>query len=313
MTHYPVFVEEASKFLNLSPGLLLADLTVGGGGHALQILQSGPPERRLIAVDWDEVALEQAEIKLGSFLDRVEFVRGDYKFFPRILSERGMDNVDGIIMDIGVSSFQLDDPGRGFSFSADGPLDMRMDRRKTLTAAKILNKSTYQELVRIFRDYADERWAGPIARKIVHERREKPLRRTLELADLVSYAIPKQHHPRYIHPATRVFQALRIAVNGELDGLGEALEQIVYCLSFGGVLVVISFHSQEHRAVKSVFNRLKRSCRCPAAVPVCQCGGKPVVRLLTKKAVIPSEDELMLNPRARSARLRAVMRLGENG
>ncbi len=313
MTHSPVFVEEASEFLNLSPGRKFADLTVGGGGHAFRLLQSGPAERRLIAVDWDEVALEQAEIKLGSFLDRIEFVRGDYKLFPHILSERGMDNVDGIIMDIGASSFQLDDPGRGFSFQADGPLDMRMDRRKTLTAAKILNKFTYQELVRIFRDYADERWAGPIARRIIKERREKPLRHTLELADLVSYAIPKQYHPRHIHPATRIFQALRIAVNGELDGLREALEQIVYCLSLGGILVVISFHSQEHRVVKSVFNHLKRSCRCPAAVPVCSCGGKPVIRLLTKKAIVPSEEELRLNPRSRSARLRAVMRLGENG
>ena len=310
MTHYPVLVEEVIGFLNLSPGRLIADLTVGGAGHACRTLQSGSPERRLIAVDWDEQALEQAKITLGSFLDRVEFVQGDYKTFPHILSERGLDNVDGIIMDLGVSSFQLDDPGRGFSFRADGPLDMRMDRRKKLTASEIVNKASYNELVRIFRSYADERWAGPIARRIIKARQEKPLHSTMELAGLASSAIPKKHHPRNIHPATRIFQALRIAVNGELDGLQEALERIVYCLSPGGVLAVISFHSTEHRAVKSVFNHLKRSCRCPSEMPVCSCGGKPVVKLLTPKAVVPTQEELKVNPRSRSAYLRAVMRVG---
>jgi len=311
MTHIPVLIEDVSRFLNLSPGYLIADLTVGGGGHALRLLQSGPKERRLIALDRDDEALEQARIKLGAFLNRVEFVRDDYKLFPHILSERDLDKVDGIIMDLGVSSFQLDDPNRGFSFQADGPLDMRMDRRKTLTAKKIVNQSSYQELVRIFRDYSQERWAGPIARKIVRERREKPLCRTLELADLVCKAIPKRHHPRRIHPATRVFQALRIAVNMELDGLAEALEQIVYCLSVGGVLAVISFHSLEDRVVKSVFNHLKKTCRCPPALPVCRCGGKPIIRLLCQKPITATEEEIRLNPRSRSARLRAVMRIGE--
>lgn len=313
MTHIPVLIEEAIGFLNLSPGQLMADLTVGGGGHALRLLQSGPKERRLIALDWDEEALEQAKIKLGSFLNRVEFIRDDYKSFPHILSKRNLDKVDGIIMDLGFSSFQLDDPNRGFSFQADGPLDMRMDRRKTLTAEKILKQSSFQELVRIFRDYSQERWAGPIARKIVRERRERPLRRTLELADLVCRAIPKKHHPRHIHPATRVFQALRIAVNRELDGLAEALEQIVYCLSMGGVLVVISFHSLEDRIVKTVFNHLKKICRCPSSIPVCRCGGKPVIRLLSPKPITATEEEIRLNPRSRSARLRAVMRIGERG
>jgi 16S rRNA (cytosine1402-N4)-methyltransferase len=313
MTHLPVLVDEACKFLDLSPGRLMADLTVGGGGHARLLLQNGPSERRLIALDWDEEALERARVSLGPFLERVEFVRDDYKSFPRILSERGLDKVDGIIMDMGVSSFHLDDPERGFSFQADGPLDMRMDRRKTITAEKIINRASYEGLVQIFRDYGEERWSGPIARKIIAERCKKPLHNTLQLANIVCRAIPKQYHPRHIHPATRIFQALRIAVNKELEGLEDALEQIVYCLSPGGVMVVISFHSLEDRVVKSVFNRLKKSCRCPPVVPVCCCGGKPIVRLLCPKPVVATQTECRLNPRSRSARLRAVMKIGENG
>jgi 16S rRNA (cytosine1402-N4)-methyltransferase len=291
----------------------MADLTIGGGGHARMLLQSGPPERRLIAVDWDEEVLEQAKVALEPFSGRVDFIRDDYKSFPRILSERGLEKVDGIIIDMGVSSFQLDEPKRGFSFQADGPLDMRMDRSKTLTAEEIINRASYEELVGIFRDYGQERWAGPIARKIVKIRKEKPLRRTLQMANLVCNTIPKKHHPRHIHPATRVFQSLRIAVNKELDGLKEALEQIVYCLSSGGVLAVISFHSLEHRVVKSVFNRLKKSCRCPPDFPVCRCSGKPVIRQLSPKSVTPTETECRLNPRSRSASLRAVMRIEGNG
>ena len=312
MTHLPVLVKEACDFLNRSPGRLIADVTVGGGGHAYHLLQSGPPGRRLIAVDWDAEALERVKIVLEPFLDRVEFVRDDYKSFPRILSERGLGEVDGVIMDLGVSSFHLDDPQRGFSFRADGPLDMRMDRRKTLTAEEITNCSSYKELVRIFRDYGQERFAGPIARKIIQTRKVKPLHRTVELANLVCNAIPKKYHPTHIHPATCTFQALRIAVNKELDDLEEALEKIVYCLSSGGVLAVISFHSLEHRVVKSVFNRLKRACRCPMSVPVCVCSGKPIIRLLSPKPIAPTQQECMLNPRSRSARLRAVMRLGNN-
>lgn len=286
----------------------MADLTVGGGGHARLLLQSGPPERRLIAVDWDEETLDRAKAALEVFSDRIDFVRDDYKSFPRILSERGLKSVDGILIDFGVSSFQLDCPERGFSFRADGPLDMRMDRRKMLTAEKIINNASYKELVRIFREYGGERWAGPVAAKIVEKRVREPFQRTLQLSDLVFHTIPRKHHPPHIHPATRIFQALRIAVNKELDGLEDALEQIVYCLSPGGVLAVISFHSLEHRIVKAVFNRLKKFCRCPPCIPVCCCGGKPIVSLLTKKPVVPQESECRLNPRSRSAFLRAVMR-----
>jgi len=286
---------------------LVLDATVGAGGHAEAILKA-LDHARLIGMDRDESALAMAAGRLAPFAGRVTLVHADYSRMGKILDEAEIDAVDAILMDLGVSSMQLDDPARGFSFLKPGPLDMRMDRGQKLTAEEIVNGWSRRDLINIFRKYGEEPMAGPIAAAIERERAREPVTTTDRLAGIVAKAAPGGRR-RGIHPATRVFQAIRIAVNGELDLLGPALETAVSRLAPGGRLVVISFHSLEDRIVKTAFAGFAAGCVCPKDLPVCGCGKKPLARILTRKPARPDEAEAEANPRARSARLRALERL----
>lgn len=300
---------EVLELLAPHGGGIYLDGTVGGGGHARLILEASGPDGRLVGLDRDPAALAAAAAVLAPYAGRAELRQGSFAELAGHLDEVGVDKVDGILLDLGVSSYQLDTPGRGFSFRDDGPLDMRMDPTRGQTAAELLAGATAEELKRIFREYGEERWAGRIAREIVRTRTIEPLTTTRQLAELVCRAVPGGHQPQRIHPATRIFQALRIAVNGELDALAAGLTAALARLRPGGRLVVISFHSLEDRMVKQVLREAARSCVCPPRLPVCTCGKTAIVKILTPRGVRPAEAEVIANPRARSAVLRAAQRL----
>ncbi len=298
--HIPVLVQEVVAALGPRPDGLYLDCTVGGGGHAAAILDAAGPPSRLVGVDRDPEAIALARGALERFGDRVQLIQGDFRELPRLLSPLQLGPFDGILFDLGVSSAQLADPGRGFSFGMEGPLDMRMDRHGGgPTAREILHALPEERLARIFREYGEERWARQIARGIVSARRRGSLETTQDLATVVSRAIPRRLWPRRIHPATRTFQAIRIAVNQELEGLGEALEAAIGLLKAHGRICVIAFHSLEDRVVKHLFRRL--------AAPEAVAG----VQILTRRPVTPSVEEMARNPRARSAKLRAAERREE--
>ncbi|MBI5177823.1 MAG: 16S rRNA (cytosine(1402)-N(4))-methyltransferase RsmH [Nitrospinae bacterium] len=301
--HEPVLLGDVLRVLDPRPGGLYVDCTLGGAGHAAAILEKAGEGARLIGLDRDAQALERSGKRLGAFGGRVELHCERFENIGAVLAGR---MPDGILMDLGVSSFMLDDPARGFSFRADGPLDMRMDRSQELTAATIVNTWSAEELATVFRTFGEERHAGRVARRIVREREKEAIVTTLRLADIVSSVVPKGKFR--IHPATRVFMALRIAVNGELDRLEEALLTAVDLLVPGGRLAVITFHSLEDRIVKQTFARLAKGCVCPPRLPVCVCGKKARVKPVTKKPVGPTDEETARNPRARSAFLRAVQK-----
>ena len=290
------------------PGFYL-DGTVGIGGHAEAILKQNPLNR-LIGLDRDVEALELAKERLAPFGERVWLYHGDYRDLEDILEavkgELPRPSFRGILLDLGVSSLQLDRVERGFSFQKDALLDMRMDQTQELTAFDLVNRASAEELEEIFSKFGEERWARRISRRIVEVRKAGEIRTTGQLAQIVQLAIPKSAQPRKIHPATRVFQALRIAVNRELDGLGEALEKAVSFLKPGGRLCVISFHSLEDRIVKDTFLRLAKGCQCPPWFPRCVCGQKPSLRIVQKRPITPSEEEQTENPRSRSAKLRVA-------
>jgi len=311
-THVPVLVEEMLALLAPRPGGTYVDATVGAGGHAEAILERIAPGGRLIGLDRDAEALLVARQRLARFGAAVTLVHANFTRLRQVLGEQGVDAVDGVVMDLGVSSLQLDDPARGFSFQAAGPLDMRMDRSAGETAADLLNRLPEDEVRRILREYGEERWAARIARAIV---RARPLHTTTELADLVARAIPRRHHPRRIHPATRTFLALRIAVNHELEDLEDALPEVVEGLRERGRLCVITFHSLEDRTVKHTFLCLSRECPSGPGPSTRTLRRRmisaPRVRLLTRRPVVPSAEEVARNPRARSAKLRAVERIGQ--
>jgi 16S rRNA (cytosine1402-N4)-methyltransferase len=279
------------------------DCTLGSGGHAAAILDAAGAPSRLVGIDRDPEAIAVAKGALERFGDRVRLIHGDFRELPGLLPPLHLGLFDGILFDLGVSSLQIADPGRGFSFSMEGPLDMRMDRQGGgLTARALLHTLPEERLARIIRDYGEERWARQIARGIVRARRQGSLETTRDLATVVSRAIPRRLWPRRIHPATRTFQAVRIAVNQELEGLDEALEAAIHLLKMGGRICVIAFHSLEDRVVKHLFRRL--------AAP----GAVPGVRILTRRPVTPSTAETDVNPRARSAKLRAAERReGQDG
>ncbi|RME34242.1 MAG: 16S rRNA (cytosine(1402)-N(4))-methyltransferase RsmH [Deltaproteobacteria bacterium] len=306
--HRPVMPEQVVELLRPRPGGVYLDGTVGGGGHAALILAASAPDGRLIGLDRDTEALAAAAERLKPFGDRVALVHSAFADFPRVLDELGVGLLDGMLLDLGVSSHQLDSAGRGFSFRQDGPLDMRMDPTRGESAADLVARLDAGELARIFRDYGEERFARRIARRIVERRQEEPILTTRQLADLVAETVPPSRDARRIHPATRVFQALRIAVNGELDQVRVGVEAGIRYLKPGGRMVVISFHSLEDRIVKQLFRDAARGCICPPRLPVCQCGRKPEVKLLTRKALRATEAEIAYNVRSRSAVLRAVER-----
>ncbi len=308
--HRPVLLDEVIRHLRCTPGKLFIDGTVGGGGHARAILEKTAPDGRLIGIDWDDSALAEARHNLQPYSERLVLVRDDFVKMGSIMAWLQIQAVDGILLDLGLSSFQVDAAERGFSFSQPGPLDMRMDTRKKTTAADLINTLTEEELAGLIRRFGEERWNRRIARKIVTARAEASIDTTERLAELVRTAIPPDKRSRQRHPATRTFQALRLAVNQEIDNLRTFLQGALDWLRPGGRLAIISFHSLEDRLVKQTFANWARSCRCPAHVPVCRCEGGALARLVFKKPVVPTPEEIESNPRARSGRLRVVEKIG---
>jgi 16S rRNA (cytosine1402-N4)-methyltransferase len=307
--HIPVMPNEVLEFLEPRPGGLYVDGTLGGAGHSQKILQASSPDGRLIGFDRDSSAIAAATARLATFGNRVTLVHRNFSDMEDALAGLGVASINGFLLDLGVSSHQLDMAERGFSFRYDAPLDMRMDTGAGPTAADLVNTLPEAELARIIKEYGEERWATRIAVRIAVAREKAPLRTTLELAEVVKGAIPRKFHEDRIHPATRTFQALRIAVNAELESLEKGLEAGLRLLAPGGRAVVISFHSLEDRIVKNIFRRLAQGCICPKHIPICVCGNKPKLKILTGRPVIPGDEEQAANPRARSAKLRAAEKL----
>lgn len=305
--HISVLLQETIEGLNIKPEGIYVDGTLGGGGHSLEIvkqLTSG----RLICMDRDGEAIEAAKERLADYEEKISFVRSNFDRFGQVLDEMGMTGVDGVVLDLGVSSYQLDTPERGFSYNHDAPLDMRMDARCEKTAADIVNGASEEELVRILRVYGEERFAGRIAGVIVQEREKGKIQTTFELNEIVRRAIPNKFRREGGHPSKRTFQAVRIAVNGELDSLESALGVMIERLNDGGRLCVITFHSLEDRIVKNAFKTAQDPCTCPPDFPVCVCGKKSLGRVVTNKPVLPSEEEMENNSRSKSAKLRIFER-----
>jgi 16S rRNA (cytosine1402-N4)-methyltransferase len=305
--HLSVMPEEVLHWLNPQPDGIYLDGTIGGGGHAKLILDTAPG-CRLIGLDRDPAALRQATTVLAPYGERVSLQQATFDQAGQVLRQLGIELLDGMLLDLGVSSHQLDTPERGFSFRHDAPLDMRMNPQVGQTAADVVNGFEEAELARIFFEYGEERFSRRIARKIVARRGEAPITRTSELAQLVRQAVPGGNRPGRIHPATRVFQALRIFVNDELEQVRIGVDRGIDLLKPGGRLVVISFHSLEDRIVKHLFRERARGCICPPRLPVCQCNKQPEVKLLSRKGATPKAAEIEINPRSRSAVLRAVER-----
>lgn len=305
--HVSVLVPEVMALLSPRPGKRFLDGTLGGGGHSEQILIDSSPDGRVLGLDRDDEALSAAGERLRRFDQRWITRQASFADAREVLGEIGWQRVDGAILDLGLSSHQIDSAERGFSFRSDVALDMRMDRRQSLDAREVVNSYPAEELARIFRDYGEEPRARRLAQAIVSERRSRPFEKTGELARLIERI--KGRGRREHHPATQVFQALRIAVNGELDHLERFLEAGYEILEPAGRMAIISFHSLEDRMVKTAFRKWSRACLCPPRVLRCQCGWSQKVKLLTKKPVVPSSGEIEVNPRARSAKLRAVERI----
>jgi len=304
-THKPVLLDECIEMLNIRPGGVYVDGTLGRAGHSREIVRR-LTGGRLICIDQDTAAIRAAEERLAPWRDRVTLVHGNFSDLADILREAGVSGVDGALFDLGVSSPQLDDASRGFSYMQDAPLDMRMDNTAALTAREVVNTWSQEELRRILYEYGEERYAPAVARAIVRARETGPVETTLELAEIVRGAMPPAALREKQHPAKRTFQAVRIAVNGELDALPPMLEAAVDSLNPGGRLAVITFHSLEDRIVKQTLREQARGCTCPREFPVCVCGKKPKIRLVTRKPIVPGAAELSENPRARSAKLRTA-------
>ena len=299
--HIPVLVEEVVSLLRCGPHQTFVDATLGGGGHALEILRRTEPDGVVIGMEWDEEAIRVARETLRPFGDRVTLVRQNFVHLPDVLRSLRREGVDGILVDLGLSSIQLEDARRGFSLKNDGPLDMRMDQRLEDTASDGVNRFSQEELAKVLWEYGEERWAPKIARAIVEERRKMPIRTTAELRRIVARAIPSRFHSRRIDPATKTFQALRIMTNRELDNLRQMLETGWTLLKRGGRICVISFHSLEDRMVKETFRNLATGREGKGE-------SGTVLRVITKKPITPSEDERKRNPRSRSAKLRCAER-----
>ncbi|MCI6255411.1 16S rRNA (cytosine(1402)-N(4))-methyltransferase RsmH [Pseudoflavonifractor sp. HCP28S3_F10] len=303
--HRPVLLEECIQALNIKPDGIYLDGTLGRAGHSREIaarLTTG----RLVCVDRDQAALDAARERLAPWMDRISLVHSNFCELDAILDGLGLTGVDGMLFDLGVSSPQLDDAERGFSYMADAPLDMRMDRSDTLTARTVVNEWPREELRRIFSQYGEERYAGPIAAAIERRRQERPIETTLDLVEVIRSAMPAKALREKQHPAKRCFQAIRIAVNDELSSVDRMIRAAVPRLNPGGRLAVISFHSLEDRIVKNGLAEFAKGCTCPPDFPVCVCGKEPVIRLVTRKPIVSGQQELEENPRARSAKLRVA-------
>ena len=307
-THKPVLLRECLEGLNIRPGGIYVDGTLGRAGHSREIakrLTTG----RLIAIDRDQAALDAAPARLEGLMDRVTLVRGNFGDLTNILAGLGVDGVDGMLFDLGVSSPQLDDGSRGFSYLQDAPLDMRMDQSAPLTAREVVNGWSQEELKRILWQYGEERYSGPIAAAIVRAREQAPIETTGQLAELIRSAMPAKARREKQHPAKRSFQAVRIAVNDELGEVERLLDSALDALKPGGRLAVISFHSLEDRLVKTAYGEWAKGCTCPPDFPVCVCGKSPKVKLIGKRPIVADDKELAENPRARSAKLRLAEKL----
>ena len=306
--HISVLLDECIQGLNIKPDGIYVDGTLGGAGHSSQIarrLTTG----LLIGVDRDPVALKAAGERLAPFGDRVKLVHSNFAQIPEVLQELGIEKVDGILLDLGVSSPQLDDGSRGFSYMADAPRVMRMDSGDSLSADTVVNTWPQEELKRIFYEYGEERYAPQIAAAICRKRETAPIRTTLELVDIIRSAMPPAALREKQHPAKRTFQAIRIAVNDELGAVEKIMKDAIPCLNPGGRLAIITFHSLEDRIVKTGMAAAAKGCTCPPSFPVCVCGRKPQVKLISRKPIVSTEEELERNPRARSAKLRVCQKL----
>jgi 16S rRNA (cytosine1402-N4)-methyltransferase len=307
--HVPVMLDEVVENLNLKPDGVYVDCTLGGGGHGLAILEKLGPDGCLVAVDRDPAAIAAAREKLAAYGDRVTLVQRNFSQLPDVLRQLGIEEADGILFDLGVSSYQLEEPARGFSYQYDAPLDMRMDPGQSVTARNLVNELPVAELARIIREYGEERWAGRIAAFIGSERERRPLETTGDLVAVVKKAVPAGARRTGPHPARRTFQALRIAVNRELEILSRSIGDAVGLLRPQGRICVLTYHSLEDRMVKEEFRRLALPCICPHDFPVCACGRKRELKIVTGKPLLPSAAEVAKNSRARSAKLRVGEKL----
>lgn len=308
--HKPVLYQETIEALRIKPDGIYVDGTLGGGGHSFGILQQLSKEGRLIGIDRDEDAIRAASERLAPFAGQAVIVRGNYEDMPAILRGQGIEGADGVLLDLGVSSYQLDEAERGFSYREEAPLDMRMDRRDERSAYDVVNGCTEMELFHMIRDYGEDRFAKNIAKHIVAERQKAPIRTTTELAEIVRQAIPAKLREGGGHPAKRTFQAIRIEVNRELDILKDSIDGLIDLLNPEGRLCIITFHSLEDRIVKTAFRRAEDPCICPPDFPVCVCGRKPKGKVITKKPIVSAAEELAENPRAHSAKLRVFEKKG---
>ncbi len=308
--HKSVLLKETIESLHIRPNGTYVDGTLGGGGHAYEVCGHLAQKGQLIGIDQDEDAIRAAARRLSEFGDRVQIIRGNYCEMKEALAEAGIDKVDGIVLDLGVSSYQLDDPTRGFTYRVeDAPLDMRMDKRQRFTAKELVNTYSEQELYRVIRDYGEDKFAKNIAKHIVAARAEKEIETTGELVGIIKAAIPAKVRINGGHPAKRTFQAIRIELNHELEVLQDSVEGMIRLLNPGGRICIITFHSLEDRIVKNIYKKSENPGTCPSDFPVCVCGRKPLGKVVTRKPTVPSEEEIECNPRAKSAKLRVFERI----
>ena len=306
--HKSILLTECMDGLSIKPDGIYVDGTLGGGGHSFHILERLGERGRLIGIDQDEDAIKAATKRLESYENKVTIVRDNYEHFQTILSALSIPKVDGILLDLGVSSYQFDEADRGFSYRFDAPLDMRMDRRQDFTAKDLLNSYSEAELYRIIRDYGEDKFAKNMAKHIVREREKKPIETTFELSEIISHAIPMKMRVQGGHPAKKTFQAVRIALNRELEVLEESIEEMIKALKPKGRLCIITFHSLEDRIVKKAFRTAEDPCICPKDFPICSCGRKSLGTVISRKAICPTALEMEENPRSKSAKLRIFER-----
>ncbi len=308
-SHRPVLLDECIEALAIRPDGTYVDGTAGGAGHSSEIASHLGEGGLLLALDQDETAVAVASQRLSKFGERARVVRSNFREVGSVCEMLGINAIDGMLLDLGVSSYQLDTAERGFSYQADAPLDMRMDRRNPLTARTVVNEYSEEALRRILFEYGEERFSSRIASNIIRERERAPIETTGELVEIIKRSIPSAKRDGGHHPAKRSFQALRIEVNAELDVIAPAIRSAVRLLSPGGRIAIITFHSLEDRIVKQTFAGLAEGCTCPKSFPVCVCGKKPIVKVISRKPILPSNEELEINPRARSAKLRIAEKL----
>ena len=306
--HKSVLLEETVNGLNIKPDGIYVDGTLGGGGHAYEVCKHLSNKGRFIGIDQDEAAIEAASARLSDFGERVTIVRSNYCDMKLQLQKLGIDKVDGIVLDLGVSSYQLDTAERGFSYRVDAPLDMRMDRRQEMTAKDSVNDYSEMDLFRIIRDYGEDKFAKNIAKHIVMEREKGPIETTGQLIEIIKRAIPMKFQKTAGHPAKRTFQAIRIELNRELEVLRDSLDDMIDMLNEDGRLCIITFHSLEDRIVKGIFKKNENPCTCPSHFPVCVCGNVSKGKVVTRKPILPGEEELEANSRSKSAKLRIFER-----